>query len=156
MAMFGLATLLLIRAVTTINSTQAWYADDAGAGGKLRPIQQWWDKLLTTCPLYEYFSNALKTNLIVKEDKRAEATEIFKDTSINICTGKPYLGSALGTDDFGEQFLKDKVNGWIIEVKVLSHRWQSPSHMLLTQLLCMASLGAGCIRYALDCLQLPI
>ena len=128
MVMFGLATLPLIRAVTTINSTQAWYADDAGAGGKLRPIRQWWDKLLTAGPLYGYFPNALKTNLIVKEDKRAEATDIFKDTSINICTGKRYLGGALGTDDFGEQFLKDKVNGWIKEVKVLAQVAKSQPH----------------------------
>ena len=46
---------------------QIWYADDAGAGGKIRSLRQWWDKLENEGPAVGYLPNPSKTWLVVKE-----------------------------------------------------------------------------------------
>ena len=45
MAMYGLATIPLIRRLEGL-CTQVWYADDSMAAGKLTQLRQWWDKLI--------------------------------------------------------------------------------------------------------------
>ena len=60
MAIFALASVPLIRKITTSGATQAWFADDASSGGKLLKIRQWWDRLVTHGPRCGYFPNALQ------------------------------------------------------------------------------------------------
>ena len=52
----------IINILQSIEHTkQIWYADDAGAGGGLESLKQWWDMLLLYGPTYGYFPNAAKT-----------------------------------------------------------------------------------------------
>ena len=60
MAMYGLATLPLIRRLDGL-CTQVWYADDSAAIGKLAQLREWWDKLATDGPSFGYFANPSKT-----------------------------------------------------------------------------------------------
>ena len=89
MVFFSLASVPLIRAVAVEATTQIWFADDAASGGRLSLLREWWDKLNHYGPIYGYFPNAVKTYLVVKPEKAADAERIFHDTCVNICeTGK--------------------------------------------------------------------
>ena len=121
MTMFALASVPLINAVKVQTSTQVWFADDASAGGRLRRLREWWDALLHIGPKYGYFPNAAKTHLLVKEEREAEAIELFGNTDVNIsCAGKRYLGGALGTKEFERASLEECVSRWTREVEVLA------------------------------------
>ena len=121
MAMYGIAVIPLIRRVANEQVQQVWFADNATAGAQLTPLRDWWDQLRLFGPDYGYFPNASKTWLIVKDDKLEAATAIYQDTGISITTqGKRHLGAALGTRTFVEEYVQQKVMGWIQEVERLS------------------------------------
>ena len=78
MAMYGLATIPLIRRLDGL-CTQVWYADDSAAIGKLAQLREWWDKLATDGPSFGYFANPSKTWLVTKDGHHEEASAIFAD-----------------------------------------------------------------------------
>ena len=45
MTMYAIATALLIHKLSVNSIKQLWYADDAGVGGKLDGLRNWWDQL---------------------------------------------------------------------------------------------------------------
>ena len=62
-----------------------------------------------------------KSWLIVKEGNIDAARSHFENTNINITTeGRKYLGAALGTKEFCDTFLKNKVENWTKEIERLS------------------------------------
>ena len=129
MAMFALASVPLIKKIETEGAQQAWFADDASAGGRLKALKLWWDRLLTLGPMYGYFPNALKTSLVVKKEFAEEAAAVFQHTNVEINTiGKRYLGGAIGDDLFVEEFIKAKVAEWVGEVDQLSVFAKSQPH----------------------------
>ena len=100
---------------------QVWFADDATAGGQLTPLREWWDHLQLIGPDYGYHPNALKTWLIVNDDKLEAATAAFEGTGVNItCQGRRHLGAAVGTRTFVEEYVQHKVADWVVEVERLS------------------------------------
>ena len=106
MAMFALASVPLIRRVDTPGAKQTWFADDTASGGHLIKLRQWWDRLNEFGPMYGYFPNSVKTNLIVKAQHEQKARAVFQGTEVNITVdGKRYLGGAIGTRMFTEDFL---------------------------------------------------
>ena len=120
MAMFALAVLPLIDSLNP-EVNQCWYADDASAGGELQDLKSWWDRLSQLGPQYGYFPNPGKTWLIVKEQHHVTAQDAFGDTGISITTeGKQYLGAAIGSADFSEEFVKRKVEEWTAEIEKLA------------------------------------
>ena len=60
--------------------------------------------------------------LIVKdEDMKLKAKKIFQRQGIEITTkGKCHLGAVVGSQEFKKEYLKEKVNSWIEDVKLLS------------------------------------
>ena len=61
-------------------------------------------------PYYGYHVNPLKSVLLVKPAFYHQATELFADTGVRICTnGIQYLGAAIGTSEFIQSFLEHKV-----------------------------------------------
>ena len=100
---------------------QAWYADDATAGGNINDLKTWWDDIEKTGSDYGYHPNASKTWLIVKENHLEAAKAAFQGTEVQITTeGKRHLGAAIGTPSFVESYVQKKASGWIEEVKHLS------------------------------------
>ena len=72
-------------------------------------------------PDYGYHPNALKTWLIVNDEKLENATTAFEGTGVNITSqGKRYLGAALGTRTFVKEYVQRKVADWVDEVECLS------------------------------------
>ncbi len=129
MAMFALASVPLIKKVSSNGATQAWFADDASCGGKLMPIRNWWDCLVLSGPKFGYFPNASKTIIIAKEKAKDDAAALFKDTGVEITVvGNRYLGGALGVDPFLEKFIQEKISSWTMEVERLSSFAKSQPH----------------------------
>ena len=121
MPMYALATIPLIsRLGESSDVVQVWYADDASAAGDLSSIRSWWDNLSFLGPPFGYFANASKTWLITKDSLLVKAKEIFHDTQVNITSqGRPHLGAPLGSQEFVDQFITEKVNQWKEELKLL-------------------------------------
>ena len=129
MTMFALATMPLIRAVQLMSSIQAWFADDAAAGGLLKSLRAWWDALLRHGPAFGYFPNATKTMLLVKPEKCQEASEVFGDTGVVITSsGKKYLGGFLGPQEFVEEQTSEKIKEWVSEIECLARHGKSQPH----------------------------
>ena len=101
---------------------EVWYADDASASGHLSSLRSWWDNLRSSGPDFGYHANASKTWLITKEAHLSQAMELFKDSEVNITSqGRPYLGAALGSEGFCEQFVTRKVAEWSEELLQLAN-----------------------------------
>ncbi len=82
-----------------------------------------------TGPLYGYFPNSVKTHILVKSQHVDKAKEVFKDTAITISEeGKRYLGGAMGTTFFVQQYIQRKVEGWVKEEEKLSKFAETQPH----------------------------
>ena len=107
---------------------QAWFADDAQAAGRLSHLRTWWDTLKQGGPHFGYHLNPLKSVLVVKEHKFEEAKQIFKGTGLRIARGHKDLGAALGSVEFVEQYIAEKVAEWVRQVELLSEIALSQPH----------------------------
>ena len=120
MAMFALAMVPLINKLRG-QAQQIWYADDASAGGKMKELRAWWDKITELGSEYGYFPNPAKTWLVVKEDHLEAAQHIFGESGIQLTTqGRQYLGSPIGSKDFVDLAVREKVNTWVAEIEKLA------------------------------------
>ena len=120
MAMYAIGTLPLIHQLQG-DVLQSWYADDAAAGGRLRPLSSWWHKLKTVGPCYGYHPNPSKTWLVVKSEHLEAAKELFEGTGINVTEGgRMYLGAVVGARAAVEEFVREKVADWVKDVENLS------------------------------------
>ena len=76
-----------------------------------------------------YFPNAGKTWHVVKPEHKEEAISLFGETEIKITDGAPrmedaiggqrYLGAALGSTPFVEEYVSTKVATWTPELEEL-------------------------------------
>jgi hypothetical protein len=124
--MYAIGTRPLI---DTLNETtdsskcqQVWYADDSSAGGKMMEVKKWWDILNEAGPKYGYYPKPSKTILIIKDSTSlSRANEIFSHTGITVTTtGERHLGAVIGSEDFRNEYINDKVSSWIQDVEQLA------------------------------------
>ena len=128
MAMYAIGTQPLIRRLDGI-AKQVWYADDSAAGSSLERLRRWWDLLKEIGPLYGYFPNGVKTQILAKPEHAEAAKEIFQGTGITVSSeGKRYLGGAMGTTSFLQQYVERKVKGWVKEIEQLSKFARTQPH----------------------------
>ena len=125
MAKYGIATKPLIdklsNAVNKDDCKQVWYADDSSAAGKILEMKKWWDILCQTGPQYGYKPLARKTILIVKPEHRQKAEEVFHQSGVKITTeGERHMGAVIGSQEFKNIYVTNKVNKWIEDVEELS------------------------------------
>ena len=131
MGMYALAMVPLIRRLRTEvpDVSQVWFADDASAVGSLSSLLTWWRQLSSYGPAYGYFTNAVKTILIVKLEHLTRAQKLFADTNIQITArGQRHLGAVLGSREFTEEYVADKVQSWVSEVSALAEIANSHPH----------------------------
>ena len=122
-AFYCLSTKPLIDHMKEVQGTkQAWFADDASGGGKIQNMKTWWDELNATGPRYGYFPKASKTIIIVKRQKDMDEVErVFGSDGITITLdGERHLGAALGSQQFREKYVKNKVAQWVHDVEMLA------------------------------------
>ena len=73
--------------------------------------------------------NATKSCLIVKEEMKDLATDIFKDTGITITTeGQKHLGAVIGSPEFKRIFTQSLVDKWVLELQELSKIAKTEPH----------------------------
>ena len=109
--------------------SQVWYADDAAGAGKVSRLRDWWDHISRIGPMFGYFPNPSKTWVITKEEFLSSARSAFDGTEVNLTSsGRPYLGTALGAEQFAQTFVSDKVQEWSSEVETLATIAQSQPH----------------------------
>ena len=134
MAMYGLATIPLIRRLDGL-CTQVWYADDSAAAGRLAQLREWWDKLASEGPTFGYFANRSKTWLVAKDGYLEEASALFADSGVNITpNGRPYLGAAISSQEFTVEYTRSKVSEWSSKVTLLGEIAKSQPHAAFSAL----------------------
>ena len=58
---------------------------------------------------------------MTKETHRETAINIFASSGVNITSsGRPYLGAAIGSEQFVEEHVKSKVGSWLSNITLLS------------------------------------
>jgi hypothetical protein len=119
MPLYALSIIPLIQRLHGI-CTQAWYADDAQACGKLTALRVWWNTIVSDGPAYGYYANPIKTKLVIKEHMLDEAKQIFNGTGICITVGSRDLGAAIGSASFVNKYVEDKVQSWAKELEMLA------------------------------------
>ena len=72
-------------------------------------------------PQYCYYPNESKTHLVVKPQKEQKAKKVFQSTEVQItCASRSYLGGALGTKLYEEEFMAGKIVQWTKEIPKLA------------------------------------
>ena len=126
--MYAIKTLPLIDKFQGIVQ-ECWYADYSAAGGNILNLKQWWDLLQVLGPWYGYFPNGTKSWLVIKEDALDSVREVFDGTDIHITIeGHHYLDGVIGSEAFEQQFLQQKVQDWISDLRKLSIIAESQPH----------------------------
>ena len=97
------------------------YADDFTAGGTIESLKYWWDTLCKLGPKFGYYPQASKTWLIVKDAYVKKSNKIFKNSSIQITsTGQRHLGAVIGTTEYKQEYMNEKITTWTEEIRMLS------------------------------------
>ena len=112
-----------------------WYADDSAATGTIKQLHTWWNRLAEHGPLFGYFPNPTKTWVVVKQEHEQEASRVFADSGINITTkGRPYIGAAVGTEEYVTEYVSSKVSEWKSSISTLSEIAKSQPHAAFSAL----------------------
>ena len=97
------------------------YADNFTTGSIVRGLKYWWESLCELGPKFGYYPEASRTWLIVNNDFCDMANTTFKSIKINMTSnGKKYLGAVIGSRSYKEDFINEKIDQRIKEVKLLS------------------------------------
>ena len=126
MGMYAVATRPLIenlhRHVDNSICKQVWFADDSTCGGKIHEMKRWWDKLNVIGPKYGYFPKSSKTILIVKNEEMLKKAEYdFAGSGVTITSsGERHLGAVIGSEEFRNEYVRQKVQSWVDDVTQLS------------------------------------
>ena len=83
----------------------------------MESLKKWWSLLEKEGKKFGYNVNAKKSYLIVKEQYKDKAKEIFEDTNIKISTeGHQHLGSVIESKQFSESYISSLINQWCEEI----------------------------------------
>ncbi len=119
---------------------QCWYADDSSGLGKLLGLLVWFRALRRIGPSFGYHPEPAKSFLIVKPGLEQTARELFASEGVQIVTGKRFLGGYVGDEEGKTAFLREKVEGWVRSVRVLSsaaRNFPDAAHAAMTRSLQM-------------------
>lgn len=121
MAMYAVGILpLILRLQEEAEANQIWYADDSAAGGSIKGLKEWWNRLQELGKDYGYIVNPEKTVIVVKGEHVEAAEKTFKGTGLQVSSaGAKYLGSVIGDLPLKEAFVQ-KVEHWCAELDLLA------------------------------------
>ena len=108
--------------INTEKVKQAAFADDLTGAGKLTGLRTWWDAILEIGKFVGYYAKPSKSWLIVKEQHREMADQVFADAGgIKITSsGKRHLGAVIGSDTFKDEYVNEKIGEWVKEIEALA------------------------------------
>ena len=121
----GLYALSIQPLITSLQGAckikQCWFADDASGADPVAEVKRWWDTLSAIGPDFSYYPNGKKCWIITKPDGEIIVKEAFKGTAINVTVqGQRHLGAAVGSREYFEEYVNDKVTSWISEITKLA------------------------------------
>ena len=121
----GMTPLLmfLFEYITSNNNTtkHVAFADDFTVAGKIHEIKDYWDSICNIGPKYGYFPKPEKSYLIVKDDHLLKVNDIFKHSNVKITsTGQRYLGAVIGSLNYKNKFVNEKINSMVNQLSLLS------------------------------------
>ena len=132
MAFYGLSTKpILDRLQSQIaDVSQVWLADDATGAGKLENLKLWWDAIQTEGVKYGYFVKPSKSWIVLKDPTKLEQCQkTFQESPIQItCEGKRHLGAAIGSEQYKNEYIDEKVSKWTNTIISLSKIAESQPH----------------------------
>ena len=97
------------------------YPDDFIAAGTVKDLKYWWETLCKLSPKFAYCSEANETWLNVKNNFYDIANTTFKSTKTNVTSnGKKHLGVVISSKSYKEDYMNEKIDQWIKDVKLLS------------------------------------
>ena len=94
-------------------------------------LKVWWEFLIKEGERFGYYVKPSKSWLILKNPEKLRETEaLFKGCPINITTaGERHLGAALGSDEFKQTYIDEKVKIWCNRLKKLAEVAKSQPHV---------------------------
>ena len=115
----------LIDRINHQDTKQLWYFVDAAATGTLDALCEWWSKLINEGPKFGYLPNPQKTWLVTETSA--------KDSGIQVTIeGRPYLGSAIGSDTYTCDYVTNHIRKWNTELNTLATFGKSQPHAAYT------------------------
>ncbi len=80
----------------------------------------WWDLVILYGPYIGYHAKPSKSWLIVKPEHLDYAKKTFAGTGLQITTeGKRHLGAVVGSKEFRDQYVNEKIDEWVKQLEVL-------------------------------------
>ena len=123
MPWYWVNTSIMIQSLRTSTPgvTQVWLAEDSAGGGQIVQLHDWYNHLSQEGKKHGYLVNGSTSWLIVKSDVLVdEAKRVFGD-EVNITSeGQRYLGAVIGSQEFKDQYCREKVLGWKGERSTIS------------------------------------
>ena len=123
MPLYSINTSIMIQSLRTSTPgvKQVWLADYSAGGGQIVPLCNWYNHLCQEGKKFGYLVNGSKSWLIVKSDVLAdEAKRVFGD-EVNVTTeGQRHLGSVIVSQEFRDQYCREKILRWKGELEALS------------------------------------
>ena len=132
MAFYGLCTNPILQSskqrIPSVH--QVWLADDATGAGNLADLRNWWDLIKSDGVKYGYYVKPSKSWLVLKNpDKLEDCKRLFESSPINITVqGKRHLGASIGSHEFKNSYIDDKVAKWKRNIERLAEIAQSQPH----------------------------
>ena len=132
MAFYGLCTNPILQSskqrIPSVH--QVWLADDATGAGNLADLRNWWDLIKSDGVKYGYYVKPSKSWLVLKNpDKLEDCKRLFESSPINITVqGKRHLGASIGSHEFKNSYIDDKVARWKRDIERLAEIAQSQPH----------------------------
>ena len=123
MAFYSIATSPIIEDLKdNCSASQVWFADDSTGCGTLDELKEWWMHLCKIGPRYGYNPNPTKTIMIVKNKANlTDAQKIFGPLGVIItCEGQRHLGAVVGTNEFRQAYVNDKISKWVKDIEQLA------------------------------------
>ncbi|KAG0730284.1 hypothetical protein GWK47_028536 [Chionoecetes opilio] len=131
MAMYAIGLSVLQEEISYENTQvkQVAYADDLTGAGKISELRKWWDLVKKNGPTIGYTPNATKSILIVKPEHYEIGMRLFRDSGVTVTKdGQRHLGAVIGTPEFKQKYVEEKVSEWVKEVGVLSDIAKTEPH----------------------------
>lgn len=127
MICFGITTIPIIKEVDSRCSfrcmgKRVWYADDAGIGGKIGDIIEYYRSLVKTGEKYGFTPQPHKSELICRNVHAVRLTlsESNEEFSFQVKEGSRYLGSFMGGVELAREYVRSKMESWIKGTIILS------------------------------------
>ena len=120
--------LVELRMQDNNHTKTAAHADDLTVAGPIDQIRICRNTVCRLGPKFGYFPEGNKSWIIVRENAKERAQTIFDNKKIQITTdGQGHLGTVIGTANFKQNYMKEKINQWIQELRILSKiAWYEP------------------------------